>query len=303
MLWFAWKFVPLWYQQQLQLLLPTRLNSCDLLENSYLCGISNNITSFQLPLPLLWFAWKFVPLWYQQQLQPCLQRGQASCDLLENSYLCGISNNRWDFESTEHVVVICLKIRTFVVSATTLPFVQNNPTELWFAWKFVPLWYQQQQPFNRYLRRKSCDLLENSYLCGISNNRIIRGAQRHKLWFAWKFVPLWYQQQPDMGANESAACCDLLENSYLCGISNNKTPSRVYTRLVVICLKIRTFVVSATTHHRLARKRPKLWFAWKFVPLWYQQQHIILTTLHWWGCDLLENSYLCGISNNPIGYQ
>ena len=42
-------------------------------------------------------------------------------------------------------------------------------------------------------------------------------------------------------------CCDLLENSYLCGISNNGGKYLSYHALVVICLKIRTFVVSATT--------------------------------------------------------
>ena len=44
------------------------LSCCDLLENSYLCGISNNNGIVGLFL-------------------------QSSCDLLENSYLCGISNN------------------------------------------------------------------------------------------------------------------------------------------------------------------------------------------------------------------
>ena len=42
-------------------------------------------------------------------------------------------------------------------------------------------------------------------------------------------------------------CCDLLENSYLCGISNNLTCQIAFLASVVICLKIRTFVVSATT--------------------------------------------------------
>ena len=42
-----------------------------------------------------------------------------SCDLLENSYLCGISNNVQHFPLQGGYVVICLKIRTFVVSATT----------------------------------------------------------------------------------------------------------------------------------------------------------------------------------------
>ena len=43
----------------------------------------------------------------------------SRCDLLENSYLCGISNNVTTAKSTPYLVVICLKIRTFVVSATT----------------------------------------------------------------------------------------------------------------------------------------------------------------------------------------
>ena len=70
------------------------------------------------------------------------------------------------------------------------------------------------------------------------------------------------------------SCCDLLENSYLCGISNNSLTIIRCPLYVVICLKIRTFVVSATTSHIELR--------------------VIAC------CDLLENSYLCGISNNYI---
>ncbi len=44
-------------------------------------------------------------------------------------------------------------------------------------------------------------------------------------------------------------CCDLLENTYLCG-SNNNIAFCLKTRVtVVICLKIRTFVVATTTHY------------------------------------------------------
>ena len=45
-------------------------------------------------------------------------------------------------------------------------------------------------------------------------------------------------------------CCDLLEKSYLCGISNNCAPRTLPTHRVVICLKSLTFVVSVTTHKR-----------------------------------------------------
>ena len=143
----------------------------------------------------LWFAWKFVPLWYQQQLR-CLTRYVIySCDLLENSYPCGISNNQCRVRTTYSGVVICLKIRTFVVSATTARIRVYCTHALWFAWKFVPLWYQQQPLMLFVLASMCCDLLENSYLCGISNNGIMPPIPPISLWFAWKFVPLWYQQQ------------------------------------------------------------------------------------------------------------
>ena len=48
-------------------------------------------------------------------------------------------------------------------------------------------------------------------------------------------------------ARDLSSCCDLLENSYLCGISNNQQLKVQRPAWVVICLKIRTFVVSATT--------------------------------------------------------
>ena len=58
------------------------------------------------------------------------------------------------------------------------------------------MWYQQQRntiiiEFNR-----SCDLLENIYLCGINNNQAFASVLH-------------------------ATRCDLLENIYLCGINNN----------------------------------------------------------------------------------
>ena len=171
--------------------------------------------------PALWFAWKFVPLWYQQQLrfQHCLC--WIGCDLLENSYLCGISNNTLLAGLSTLAVVICLKIRTFVVSATTHRMRGIHHEQLWFAWKFVPLWYQQQHLHLQRLRQVVVICLK------------IR-----------TFVVSATTLQLSTKINH---CCDLLENSYLCGISNNSSWISVTKLPVVICLKIRTFVVSATT--------------------------------------------------------
>ena len=69
---------------------------------------------------------------------------QARCDLLENTYLCGSNNNSGKIEEIEPLVVICLKIRTFVVATTT--FNEIGSTSV------------------------CCDLLENTYLCGSNNN-------------------------------------------------------------------------------------------------------------------------------------
>ena len=273
-MWFAWKFVPLWYQQQLPTITISSDMGCDLLENSYLCGISNNakgcscfILSVVICLKIRTFVVSATTL--QKQMAAL-----NSCDLLENSYLCGISNNLTQRNIVSIFVVICLKIRTFVVSATT-----NFPCRCVLI---------------------SCDLLENSYLCGISNNLPALTRLINALWFAWKFVPLWYQQQHPLMYYHSENCCDLLENSYLCGISNNNITRYRGKSLVVICLKIRTFVVSATTQGARPYIQGRLWFAWKFVPLWYQQQLVTLIILMLARCDLLENSYLCGISNNVL---
>ena len=45
--------------------------------------------------------------------------------------------------------------------------------------------------------------------------------------------------------------CDLLENTYLCGSNNNMVMYFILKLSVVICLKIRTFVVATTTHSYL----------------------------------------------------
>ena len=140
---------------------------------------------------------------------------------LENIYLCGVNNNDEQFVGVPLFIVICLKISTFVVSTTTIYGYSNPYYKLWFAWKYLPLWYQQQlKPFIDFYN-SNCDLLENIYLCGINNNTFM--------------------------------------STYFC-------PS------IVICLKISTFVVSTTT----------------VPPLPAVQSY----------CDLLENIYLCGINNN-----
>ena len=272
-LWFAWKFLSLWYQTQQSWILLLEWLCCDLLENFYLCGIKHNPNEQRTRLYGLWFAWKFLSLWYQTQLQidynilltrcdllenfylcgikhntrsKMVQKFQ-SCDLLENFYLCGIKHNWKRYPTAFLCVVICLKISIFVVSNTT--------TRLFS----FPFWL---------------------------------------LWFAWKFLSLWYQTQLHYSLRQHDEGCDLLENFYLCGIKHNHPTQKPVPLLVVICLKISIFVVSNTTTTATPTTTIKLWFAWKFLSLWYQTQLSIVVSCYRISCDLLENFYLCGIKHN-----
>ena len=214
--------------------------------------------------------------------------------MLEKLYLCGINNNNDTFIAAFEGVVICLKNCTFVVSTTTNWVNRLNRIRLWFAWKIVPLWYQQQhrrkliQPKHVVICLKNCTFVVST----TTSLHLI--VHTFVLWFAWKIVPLWYQQQQLYDEALQRVGCDLLEKLYLCGINNNHTEMRSCWRVVVICLKNCTFVVSTTTFLSYLSVYILLWFAWKIVPLWYQQQPMLYNYLvinKIWSCCLLKNWY------------
>ena len=168
--------------------------------------------------------------------------------------------------------MICLKNCTFVESTTTHLRQIIDYKMLWFAWKIVPLWNQQQPTTGATTIKIGCDLLEKLYLCGINNNMYYCRYDQIGLWFAWKIVPLWNQQQQRFLLGTKIIRCDLLEKLYLCGINNNRIGDQAMCKTVVICLKNCTFVESTTTCKITNNIFIVLWFAWKIVPLWNQQQ-------------------------------
>ena len=92
---------------------------CDLLEKSYFCSITN-IDSYKdeisssvvICLKNRTFAVSQTSVLVGLLLLP-------SCDLLEKSYFCSITNIRAQEQTNYHLVVICLKNRTFAVSQTS----------------------------------------------------------------------------------------------------------------------------------------------------------------------------------------
>ena len=94
---------------------------------------------------------------------------------------------------------------------------------------------------------------------------------RLSLWFAWKIVLLQYHKHLSILGKKSSSCCDLLEKSYFCSITNILLVTLQRARAVVICLKNRTFAVSQTSEEQMHRIGRELWFAWKIVLLQYHK--------------------------------
>ena len=103
-----------------------KIVSCDLLENSYLCGSNNNDDSANMIACVVVICLK-IPTFVvatTTNVMDTLVNGR--CDLLENSYLCGSNNNIRGCTQHSASVVICLKIPTFVVATTTFLFCKGN---------------------------------------------------------------------------------------------------------------------------------------------------------------------------------
>ena len=67
----------------------------------------------------------------------------------------------------------------------------------------------------------SCDLLENIYLCGINNNESVRYSLFLRVVICLKISTFVVSTTTRIPVGILNACCDLLENIYLCGINNN----------------------------------------------------------------------------------
>ena len=177
---------------------------------------------------------------------------RISCDLLEKSYFCSITNIFQALNTYLFTVVICLKNRTFAVSQTSYVLGHYYFGLLWFAWKIVLLQYHKHLFCHFCGAMLRCDLLEKSYFCSITNILRFFDLFLSLLWFAWKIVLLQYHKHLVVKMGHVKISCDLLEKSYFCSITNIKWNRRRLMKFVVICLKNRTFAVSQTSGQSLS---------------------------------------------------
>ena len=245
-LWFAWKIVLLQYrkQQSMPRVLAASVVIC--LKNRTFAVSQTTVYNF------LYFG--------------------ICCDLLEKSYFCSIANNHFATLRFLRSVVICLKNRTFAVSQTTFGGFENPDNscdlleksyfcsiannqiqqrcrtfQLWFAWKIVLLQYRKQPNLLLSYCIAVVICLKNRTFAVSQTTLSFGTSDTTGLWFAWKIVLLQYRKQHTFTKSLHKIRCDLLEKSYFCSIANNISLRKCTIRLVVICLKNRTFAVSQTT--------------------------------------------------------
>ena len=121
-----------------------------------------------------------------------------------------------------------------------------------------------------------------------------------RLWFAFKFVPLNHWKQHGGTGWHAEDCCDLLSNLYLWTIGNSLITAIYFSSAVVICFQICTFEPLETAAFWNIHQRPRLWFAFKFVPLNHWKQLRVYFFRCIFSCDLLSNLYLWTIGNSHI---
>ena len=247
-LWFAWKIVLLQYHKHPYSKAYILRRSCDLLEKSYFCSITNILYLTIMAVPLLWFAWKIVLLQYHKHPEFRKVLAEYRCDLLEKSYFCSITN---------------------ITRSSTWP----RPA-LWFAWKIVLLQYHKHPSYTSTSPYASCDLLEKSYFCSITNILNPSTPPMLPVVICLKNRTFAVSQTSFIVHVYNPICCDLLEKSYFCSITNIEWRLIGQPSLVVICLKNRTFAVSQTSELHRIPSRLGLWFAWKIVLLQYHKHQV-----------------------------
>ena len=190
---------------------------------------------------------------------------------------------------------------------------------MWFAFKFVFLYWLIQLGFSRPPSSSCCDLLSNLYFCigwysryadkltppevvicfqicifVLVDTALFKIKQfRHKLWFAFKFVFLYWLIQRMPSASKVALSCDLLSNLYFCIGWYSRESIGATQDLVVICFQICIFVLVDTAFAKFLSFADWLWFAFKFVFLYWLIQLTKLQASYHLCCDLLSNLYFC----------
>ena len=143
------------------------------------------------------------------------------CELLSNFCIFDILNNRNINGTTLNQVVNCFQISVSLIFWTTGAKIAEIRKVLWIAFKFLYLWYSEQPALQPRLSDSSCELLSNFCIFDILNNTDFQVYSGILLWIAFKFLYLWYSEQPTALGRDRSNSCELLSNFCIFDILNN----------------------------------------------------------------------------------
>ena len=144
LLWIAFKFVSLYWSQQLLLIYSVLIQVVNCFQICIFVLIATTCEKRLQDVIELWIAFKFVSLYWSQQRTWCTGAPRWRCELLSNLYLCTDRNNANSLGTKHQQVVNCFQICIFVLIATTRPYAYAITIPLWIAFKFVSLYWSQQ---------------------------------------------------------------------------------------------------------------------------------------------------------------
>ena len=164
----------------------------------------------------LWFAFKFVFLYWVEHRYIIIASIKSCCDLLSNLYFCIGLNTQSNLMLIRSYVVICFQICIFVLGWTPKISIAICYYKLWFAFKFVFLYWVEHLLFkyiNAFLR---CDLLSNLYFCIGLNTNIYYKYNTHYVVICFQICIFVLGWTPEQYSNKFKTSCDLLSNLYFC---------------------------------------------------------------------------------------
>ena len=271
-LWIAFNFVSLLFEQQPKKDAPAYVPGCELLSILYLCSLNNNIGSllFLFSYVVNCFQFCIFALWTTTYLYVREVIGKLWIAFNFVSLLFEQQQKR--FSSYESVVVNCFQFCIFALWTTTVGNVIGYTYKLWIAFNFVSLLFEQQHIGLSSKIRLSCELLSILYLCSLNNNLITCKAKWIKLWIAFNFVSLLFEQQQSLIYNGLIRRCELLSILYLCSLNNNRIVHQSRFFQVVNCFQFCIFALWTTTKVFRVWVCRALWIAFNFVSLLFEQQ-------------------------------
>ena len=171
------------------LLACTRWQSCELLQNVYLCISTYNLSTRFFSWLTVVNCFKMCIFALARTTYYLLCTVKERCELLQNVYLCISTYNVVSLLSSLLPVVNCFKMCIFALARTTVCLLARHNGVV-NCFKMCIFALARTTTIDVDISRYSCELLQNVYLCISTYNALCCALITTELWIASKCVSL-----------------------------------------------------------------------------------------------------------------